>query len=689
MPSELRPGSFTLSTPRRSHLYSHTLVTNALRLLWVVLVIWGDLGAFFWSLSDCSWPEVETGNVRLIIINGLFVSFLIYDLSFVLQKARQSPRTTHVLLVADPQVQHTLLLSPRSWWANPLRRAVFELNMQKSWHVTMRLKPHVVIFLGDMLANGKAAKTLEEKLLTRFRYKEAARYFKSVFATDPRTKVYYVPGNNDVGLGSVSAVASNLRSYYVDSFGPLNQNIVISNHTFIALDAPALVDEDYHRHGQATSFDSWKPIEGGAIEFVKEMAAYDPGNVILLSHIPLSRTETAYCGPLREKGGIRRGAGPGYQSMLGRQTTRFLLKNLEPLVVFSADNRDYCEYTHVLPGSRIDGHNHINAIREITVKSFSMSVHIKQPGFQLLSLVDPATLANPDFHSFSDTPCRLPDQNWIYAGFYLPCIVITLLALVVLNFRRSRFRGKLNVASITPSPRSSGQNSPNPAYGPSSPSWNGPWSPFSPSIPTSPRTTLPSYLRTPHAQSGSATHLVASLPGTPAPSSPSFLNVPIPFSDKEDEGFDDDTMYPAQYATRRERGLLFRHREDDDEWSHIGHDNERDEHEHPLHSDQEAGTPQLHSKFISAPDHSRVLSTKKWRYHWSYTFVFRGRRRRVAVGFPSWSSLHNFLDLLGFSNFSSLGTGRRGTGLPVFFMDTLSVFWPAVVTWLIINWTIL
>lgn len=57
-------------------------------------------------------------------------------------------------------------------------------------------------------------------------------------------------------------------------------------------------------------------------------------NVILLSHIPLSRSEMASCGPHRERGGIRRSAGPGYQSMLGKDTTLFLLNNLDPLVVF-------------------------------------------------------------------------------------------------------------------------------------------------------------------------------------------------------------------------------------------------------------------------------------------------------------------------------------------------------------------
>ena len=72
-------------------------------------------------------------------------------------------------------------------------------------------------------------------------------------------------------LGFGSQVSQNLRSYFVDTFGPLNQKIIISNHTFIALDAPALVDEDYQRHAKAQSFEEWTPNKGGAIDFVKEM----------------------------------------------------------------------------------------------------------------------------------------------------------------------------------------------------------------------------------------------------------------------------------------------------------------------------------------------------------------------------------------------------------------------------------
>ena len=56
--------------------------------------------------------------------------------------------------------------------------------------------------------------------------------------------------------------------------------------------------------------------------------------VILLSHIPLARSTSASCGPLRERGTIRRDVGHGYQSMLGKQTTHFLLETLQPSIVF-------------------------------------------------------------------------------------------------------------------------------------------------------------------------------------------------------------------------------------------------------------------------------------------------------------------------------------------------------------------
>lgn len=59
-----------------------------------------------------------------------------------------------------------------------------------------------------------------------------------------------------------------------------------------------------------------------------------PGPKILISHIPLARPESSSCGPLREKGKLLKGAGIGYQNLLGSETTRFLLNYLKPDAIY-------------------------------------------------------------------------------------------------------------------------------------------------------------------------------------------------------------------------------------------------------------------------------------------------------------------------------------------------------------------
>ncbi|KAF5322281.1 hypothetical protein D9619_001903 [Psilocybe cf. subviscida] len=632
-------------TAGRSGRPSVSKTSSVLRALWVALIIAGELGVFYWSLIGCQWPSVE-----------------------IPQKMRDKVKPTHVLMIADPQIHHSAFLAGGSWWAHPVRRVLFELNMRKNWHVTSRLQPDAVIFLGDMLANGKAARTLGE-------YTQATQKFKAIFECDDDVPMYYIPGNNDVGLGAASTTKN---SYFAANFGPLNQKFQIANHDFVGLDAAGLVYEDYQQHAKHLDFDTWTPTENSTISFVKDVAQGLSGRVILLSHIPLARPESADCGPLREKGTIRKLVGHGYQSMLGKETTSFLLRQLKPMVVYSADNRDYCDYIHVLPGTRDDSSNPENFVREVTVKSFSMSVHIRQPGFQLVTLVDPAKVATPASPSYADAACFLPDQSSIYTIFYLPCFVITLLVLFVLNRRKESSRTLKKQRSLD-SPTSSGRSTPLPLVNGEAAPWSAAWSPFSPAMPTSPRSSLPSHLRTPRLASNSATHLVASFPGTPAPSSPASYLSPIPHEDDEE-----DTMFPAQYAIRRES----------DEWSHIGMGHTRDE-DFEVVFDQESavGTPsssisRSQSKFISAPSRPKVSAPpRRSRWSWSYSFVIRGRRRRLTLGLPSSAALGNLLDLVGVGSMRSARLNRGGSAGMI--IDVVSVFWPATVAWIVINWSAL
>lgn len=152
-----------------------------------------------------------------------------------------------------------------------------------------------------------------------------------------------------------------------------------------------------------------------------------PPAPILVSHIPLARPESATCGPLSEHGRILKGVGPGYQNLLGSETSRFLLNAIKPDVVFSGDDHDYCEITH--PGR----------VREVTVKSFSSNAGVRRPGLQLLSLVPPRE-GEP---GWADVPCILPDQLGVYQRVYAPLVILTFIYLLWANIRAAWSRTHL------------------------------------------------------------------------------------------------------------------------------------------------------------------------------------------------------------------------------------------------------
>ncbi|KAG5353479.1 hypothetical protein C0989_006293 [Termitomyces sp. Mn162] len=301
-------------------------------------------------------------------------------------------------------------------------------------------------------------------------------------------------------MGVSSSSFKAIRRQYLNIFGPFNQQVVIHNHTFLLIDAPGLVDEDYQRAGTGTGFDDWTPLTGGTAAFVKNIER-DSKPLILISHIPLARPDSASCGPLREKGTIRRGAGHGYQNTLGKQTTAFLLQSLQPAAVYSGDNRDYCEYTHIAKKTKT-GHTGAD-IREVTVKSFSTAKHIRYPGFQLISLINPTTDSNHD--SFLDT---------------------------------------------SSSPQRSGTSTPE-----DPPESATTWSPYTLAAPCSPQSPLPSSLRT------STTHAIPILRVSRSATPVDSPLLPTMYYSHEYD--DEEAMYPPQYAAPREGGR----RLEDKSWS--------------------------------------------------------------------------------------------------------------------------
>lgn len=140
-------------------------------------------------------------------------------------------------------------------------------------------------------------------------------------------------------MNLIEADARAAQRRYTTHFDPLNGEALIANHSFVFINAPGLVEEDYHRarHVGSKEYRDYTTEEGSTVEFVRELARKREGQdelpTVLFTHIPLSRPDGASCGPLREQGTIRRGAGPGYQNMHGKRTSEFLLDTLRPVLV--------------------------------------------------------------------------------------------------------------------------------------------------------------------------------------------------------------------------------------------------------------------------------------------------------------------------------------------------------------------
>ncbi|KAL5485043.1 hypothetical protein ACEPAI_7685 [Sanghuangporus weigelae] len=380
---------------------------SAVRAVWILAVLWYELGAFRWDLAGCRWPDAELDRV-------------LKDE----EDSSSSISLTHVLLIADPQIR-----APRRHPAWRRWLHLTDLALRKRWSFVRRVRPDVVVFLGDMLDRGRYADDDE--------YRESFEYFKSIFSVEPDTKVYYVPGNHDIGLGPSSRMnTAHARRRYTKYFGPLNNKVSIANHTLIMLDSPGLADEDYRRAGTGKSFEDWQAIPGGTIDFINSFAGVGSEEpVVLFSHIPLFRPDTAGCGALRERGNIRRGVGHGFQNMLMRDTTRYILRYVRPAVVFSGNDHDYCEYTHSIPLLSEGPEAKIDYVREVTVKAISSIGDIRRPGFQLLSLSE-SSIHQTDGKTFADAPCFLPGERDIYFGRYLPLLILSLFVLLATAIRR-------------------------------------------------------------------------------------------------------------------------------------------------------------------------------------------------------------------------------------------------------------
>lgn len=309
-------------------------------------------------------------------------------------------------------------------------------------------------------------------------------------------------------------------------------------------------------------------------------------------------------------------------------------------------------------------------VREVTVKSISMAMGVRRPGFQLLSLA--SGLVDGELpegeKTYADTPCFLPDQLEIYTHRYLPLFVISLLVLAVSNYRE--FGPGSGSGSGSRARLAMGRGRPSSLILPSTRYESSPWT-----------------LANPFDKHRSRSPSPVSLSGarTPRPSSTPYANGNGFATFGEDTTPNGYTIPPAYRASPipSPAGLLSAdtpamiHAFDRDE-EDVGGESERERydtiapragyaHAYPFparriaatEDDLEDGPGIDEYLFLTSGRHRRRSRRDMFGHwpHWSWTFVLGGRRRRMSVGVPR--ALQSILSPSG----SDSGGGARRKSL--------------------------
>lgn len=357
-------------------------------------------------------------------------------------------------LIADPQ-----LVDPHTYAHRGLilEATMFytDLFMARSYSLLNKiLLPQSIIFLGDLLDGGREWSTSKDTWKSRkadprtpgredwdtydraYWEKEFVR-FNDIFPVIPgRRSIRTLPGNHDLGIGN--GVNEGVATRFKAFFGDTNSVHTIGNHTFVLIDSVSLENTEnpkiyepprrfldeftstipsprkiLQQSPELRSSQVYNADKGGPPATIEAPIA--PLPKILLTHVPLYRLPNTPCGPLREKSkAIEIRGGFQYQNVLLYETSADVLKKVKPVLVASGDDHDHCEVTHT---------GATGMVKEITVKSFSMAMGMKRPGFLMLSLWNPVKEGviegGGDPSTVQAKLCLLPDQMGIWKTYVL------------------------------------------------------------------------------------------------------------------------------------------------------------------------------------------------------------------------------------------------------------------------------
>ncbi|KAL3241609.1 putative lipid phosphatase CDC1 [Nakaseomyces bracarensis] len=338
------------------------------------------------------------------------------------EKWEPAAQPHRVALFADPQIMDAYSYPGRPGVVNGITRVILDHYLARNWrYVQHQLNPDSTFFLGDLFDGGR-------EWGDDYWFKEYKR-FNSIFPRVPgKLMKTSVAGNHDIGFGD-TVVRESLDRFSA-YFGEMNDVVDVGNHTFVILDTISLSD----------NVDNY--ISGFPKKFLENFNRHDhPNPKILLSHVPLFRDpEKQTCGKERESHNLfPLTKGEQYQTVISPEISKNVLSVIDPILLFSGDDHDYCHITHEfqLPDS-----TETKIANEYTVKSCAMNMGISKPAIQLLSLYNPlGSSANysPD-PTYSTEMCYLPDP-YKPLKMYGVCTVLTFLILLKHCFYTKRYHG--------------------------------------------------------------------------------------------------------------------------------------------------------------------------------------------------------------------------------------------------------
>ncbi|PON78262.1 Calcineurin-like phosphoesterase domain, apaH type [Trema orientale] len=371
-------------------------LTGLLCVIWAASLLYGEMVAYWLpSLWSCSWPHLHRPNST---VDG----------------ARYPGDYVKIAVITDPQLMDktSLNLAPKSL-ALEMAQFYTDLYMRRAFLSSiMPLKPDVILYLGDYFDGGP--------YLSDEEWQESLNRFKHIFYLETQgkhrdIKVYFLPGNHDIGYESVHIHNTRVVNRYEHEFGKRNYRFTAGKVEFIAVDAQTL--DAHHQENQASS----------SLEFVKNVSMdVQSYPRVLLTHIPLYRRDWTYCGPNRNSpvinqrilrttdGEIR------YQNYVSEESSDFLLELLKPVLILSGHDHDQCTLTHKSTSGPVMEH---------TVGTISWQQGNLYPSFMLLSASN-IVLSNTSSAAVSTQLCYLPMQTFIYI-WYLVLFIFTLLALLL------------------------------------------------------------------------------------------------------------------------------------------------------------------------------------------------------------------------------------------------------------------